>query len=162
MSVAGCNPVPHAIAMPNSTEAPIIHKDPQATEPSQRGAVWMNSRLKRIPRLTPITSWAAFVSTVGTAEPSQPAKVKAIAANKEPMNQGLVRPSKIINPLPAAVAKPSQSKPGHCASRRPGNKEASTVKPHWCCAHCMPKGMAITTSTKRMLCAAATKSVRAP
>src|SRR5256885_8283315 len=50
---------------------------PTATEPSQRGAVCRNSRLKRTPRLMPITSCATLTRAWGTADSSWPHMVRS-------------------------------------------------------------------------------------
>ena len=82
--------------------------------------------------------------------------------SKAPMNQGLARWSQNMTSTPAAVASATHNKADPAAARVPGSSKGSTCKPQWFCAHCMAKGTDSTTITRRTLCAAATKSVRAP
>ena len=66
--MAECSPVTRDKPQANAPLSEINPKVPTATVASQRGAVCRNSRLKRAPRLTAITSCAAFDSQVGIAD----------------------------------------------------------------------------------------------
>ena len=66
-------------------------------------------RVKRTPRLTPMTSCAALVSAVGTLDRFTSAIVKPIAASSGPMNHGLARPVSRISAAPAPVASQASS-----------------------------------------------------
>jgi hypothetical protein len=114
--------------------------------------------VKRTPRLTPITNCAAFANAAGIADSVMPAMVKPIATTSDPMNQGLARPRRCINRAPATVHTPSASSPDGCTIRGPGDVTSTPVRP----LACRPKGITSTTTIRRRLCAAATRSVRAP
>ena len=109
-----------------------------------------------------MSNCAAFDKSVGTADQCTPDSVKPIETSKAPMNQGLVRLKATMTKAPAPVTSANPNKPHPWATTGPGSKRASTCKPQWLCAHCMAKGKVNTTSTKRTLWAAATRSVRAP
>ena len=157
-SVTQGRPVPPCSSQAKPAQSTISPTVPSATMPSQRGAVCRNSRLKRTPRLTPITSCAAFISHCGTADSSMPAMVSPMETMSAPRNQGLARLSHSISSAPAPVASASQAKPGHCTMRMLGAvRPGSPCKP----AHCRANGIVTVTITSRRLWLAATRSVRA-
>ena len=155
-------PVAQASAHANSAQATIMPAVPSAAAPSQRGAARRNWREKRTPRLMPMTSCAALVSAVGTLDQCTPAMASAMAASSAPMNHGLARPVRRIAMAPRPVTSSSHSRPGHSAARAVGGVMSSACRPQCCLAHCMANGMLSTTTAMRSLCAAATRSVRAP
>ena len=156
--VAGCSPVAQASSQATPAHTTSMASVPTVTEPSQRGAVCRNSRLKRTPRLTAITSCAAFDIHPGTADSDSPATVKAIATSSAPMNHGLVRPSARIAKPPAPVATASSARPPGFTSRALGGLISRPCSP----LHCIANGIVTVTISTRRLWAAATRSVRAP
>ena len=109
-----------------------------------------------------MTSCAALVSAVGTLDRFTSAIVKPIAASSGPMNHGLARPVSRISAAPAPVVSASHSTPGHSATRAAGGATSSACSCQCCLPHCMASGTLSTTIAMRTLCAAATRSVRAP
>ena len=106
----------------------------------------------------PITSCAAALSAGGIADRVTPDSVIAMVTTSAPMNQGLARPSQRITRAPASVRPPSSASPGRYSARAPGGAGSSPDTPQ----ACMANGIVTVTSSTRRLCAAATKSVRAP
>ena len=74
------------------------------------------------------------------------------------MNHGFVRFSARIARAPMPVAAASSARPPGFTSRTPGGLISRPCSP----LHCIAKGMVTVTTTSRRLCAAATRSVRAP
>ena len=131
---------------------------PTATEPSQRGAVCRNSRLKHTPRLMPITSCAALTRAWGTADSSWPHMVSSMDTSSAPRNQGLARLSRSMAQAPRPVSTASSASPGHSTMRMLGGvSPSSPCRP----LHCSANGMLTVTMTRRRLWLAATRSVRA-
>ena len=84
--------------------------------------------------------------------------VKPIATTSAPMNQGLARPRRCISRAPAPVHNASASRPAACTTRGPAGVTSTPVRP----LACKPNGITSTTTIRRRLWAAATRSVRAP
>ncbi|MDT4832911.1 hypothetical protein FQZ97_664840 [compost metagenome] len=74
------------------------------------------------------------------------------------MNHGLVRPNARIASPPAPVASASRASPAGFTSRTPGGLISRPCSP----LHCIANGIVTVTTISRRLCAAATRSVRAP
>ena len=156
--VAGCRPVSLDSSQAKPAQIAIMNRLPTTTEPSQRGAVCTKAGVKRTPRLTPITSWAAALRAGGTADRVTPQSVSVMVTSSAPMNQGLARPSRRISSTPSMVSPPSTASPLALTSRAPGGATSSPLTPQACIAN----GMMTVTSSTRRLCAEATRSVRAP
>ena len=162
ISVTGCSPLAQASTTAKAAHSTIMPSVPSATAASQRGAACKKRREKRTPRLTPITSCAAWLSAGGTADRCTSSRVRPMATSSGPMNQGLAPPVRRISAAPAPLASASHSRPGHSTTRATAGSVSSACSCQCWRAHCMANGSVSTTAAMRTLCAAATRSVRAP